>query len=173
MFTTEGFSLSARSAKDNGARDISAGDTADASCTSGPGVEGAKEERRTSTIETTKKPIKKAKRNIMNVLRPLFSVFIIYPHRLKLILFHSAKHFTLYIILINIVVKKILSIFSGNLLYPPALSISAKSSLYCMLYKAGATELPENLGREKWSGRPDSNRRRPAWEADILPLNYA
>jgi hypothetical protein len=23
------------------------------------------------------------------------------------------------------------------------------------------------------SGRSDSNRRRPAWEADILPLNYA
>src|SRR5947208_12902798 len=25
---------------------------------------------------------------------------------------------------------------------------------------------------KKWSGRPDSNRRRPAWEAGILPLNY-
>src|SRR5207249_4646554 len=25
---------------------------------------------------------------------------------------------------------------------------------------------------EYWSGRPDSNRRRPAWEAGILPLNY-
>ena len=24
-----------------------------------------------------------------------------------------------------------------------------------------------------WSGRSGSNRRRPAWEADILPLNYA
>ena len=24
----------------------------------------------------------------------------------------------------------------------------------------------------EWSGRPDSNRRRPAWEAGILPLNY-
>src|SRR3972149_11672885 len=24
-----------------------------------------------------------------------------------------------------------------------------------------------------WSGRPGSNRRRPAWEAGILPLNYA
>jgi hypothetical protein len=23
-----------------------------------------------------------------------------------------------------------------------------------------------------WSGRPGSNRRRPAWEAGILPLNY-
>ena len=27
--------------------------------------------------------------------------------------------------------------------------------------------------REFWSGRPGSNRRRPAWEAGILPLNYA
>ena len=27
--------------------------------------------------------------------------------------------------------------------------------------------------RKKWSGRWDSNPRRPAWEADILPLNYA
>src|ERR1035438_7787441 len=26
---------------------------------------------------------------------------------------------------------------------------------------------------KKWSGRPDSNRRRPAWEAGILPLNYS
>src|SRR5512140_3680063 len=25
----------------------------------------------------------------------------------------------------------------------------------------------------RWSGRPDSNRRRQAWEACILPLNYA
>src|SRR5262249_26164351 len=25
---------------------------------------------------------------------------------------------------------------------------------------------------QDWSGRPDSNRRRPAWEAGILPLNY-
>src|SRR3989442_106241 len=25
---------------------------------------------------------------------------------------------------------------------------------------------------KNWSGRPDSNRRRPAWEAGILPLNY-
>jgi hypothetical protein len=27
--------------------------------------------------------------------------------------------------------------------------------------------------RNFWSGRPGSNRRRPAWEAGILPLNYA
>ena len=30
-----------------------------------------------------------------------------------------------------------------------------------------------NLRGEFWSGRPGSNRRRPAWEAGILPLNYA
>ena len=29
------------------------------------------------------------------------------------------------------------------------------------------------FGCHEWSGRPGSNRRRPAWEADILPLNYA
>jgi hypothetical protein len=27
--------------------------------------------------------------------------------------------------------------------------------------------------KKVWSGRPGSNRRRPAWEAGILPLNYA
>src|SRR5579872_7289355 len=26
---------------------------------------------------------------------------------------------------------------------------------------------------EKWSGRPGSNRRHPAWEAGVLPLNYS
>ena len=32
-------------------------------------------------------------------------------------------------------------------------------------------EVPKSL--KTWSGRPDSNRRRPAWEAGILPLNYS
>ena len=32
---------------------------------------------------------------------------------------------------------------------------------------------PNLTGRFRWSGRPGSNRRRPAWEAGILPLNYA
>jgi hypothetical protein len=27
--------------------------------------------------------------------------------------------------------------------------------------------------REGWSGRPGSNRRHSAWEADVLPLNYS
>ncbi len=31
----------------------------------------------------------------------------------------------------------------------------------------------EKEGEEEWSGRPDSNRRRTAWEAAILPLNYS
>ena len=32
----------------------------------------------------------------------------------------------------------------------------------------------KSIGFERfWSGRPGSNRRRPAWEAGILPLNYA
>src|SRR3990167_4244012 len=31
----------------------------------------------------------------------------------------------------------------------------------------------EPLRAAIWSGRADSNRRRPAWEAGILPLNYA
>src|SRR3954447_22692547 len=35
-------------------------------------------------------------------------------------------------------------------------------------WRAGSTA----VGRTE-SGRPDSNRRRPAWEAGILPLNYA
>src|SRR5215469_16161743 len=26
---------------------------------------------------------------------------------------------------------------------------------------------------ENWSGRPGSNRRHPAWEAGVLPLNYS
>ena len=26
---------------------------------------------------------------------------------------------------------------------------------------------------KRWSGRPDSNRRRPPWEGGILPLNYS
>lgn len=32
---------------------------------------------------------------------------------------------------------------------------------------------PRKPSIDNWSGRPDSNRRRPAWEAGILPLNYA
>ena len=35
------------------------------------------------------------------------------------------------------------------------------------------TAVAAQIWRELWSGRPDSNRRRPAWEAGILPLNYA
>jgi hypothetical protein len=38
--------------------------------------------------------------------------------------------------------------------------------------RRGATGGPVTP-RLRWSGRPESNRRRPAWEAGILPLNYA
>ena len=35
-------------------------------------------------------------------------------------------------------------------------------------------EHPENpIVEIKWSGQPGSNRRHPAWEAGVLPLNYA
>src|SRR2546428_2992826 len=37
----------------------------------------------------------------------------------------------------------------------------------------GATGPRARSPLRNWSGRPDSNRRRPAWEAGILPLNYA
>src|SRR5438876_7021585 len=37
--------------------------------------------------------------------------------------------------------------------------------------RQGGYGRPRNPLRN-WSGRPDSNRRRPAWEAGILPLNY-
>ena len=29
------------------------------------------------------------------------------------------------------------------------------------------------IGGLDWSGRPGSNRRHSAWEADVLPLNYS
>lgn len=32
---------------------------------------------------------------------------------------------------------------------------------------------PVRCWKGEWSGRWDSNPRRPAWEAGILPLNYA
>src|SRR5262249_13331990 len=38
--------------------------------------------------------------------------------------------------------------------------------------KEGYERMSRNPPSELWSGRPDSNRRRPAWEAGILPLNY-
>src|SRR4030095_150895 len=38
---------------------------------------------------------------------------------------------------------------------------------------SGAVPCPVSEGNHLKSGRPGSNRRRPAWEAGILPLNYA
>src|SRR5450631_2791045 len=37
----------------------------------------------------------------------------------------------------------------------------------------GARPGSTRLSREIWSGRPGSNRRHPAWEAGVLPLNYS
>jgi hypothetical protein len=34
-------------------------------------------------------------------------------------------------------------------------------------------EVQARKHKKRWSGRPGSNRRRPAWEAGILPLNYS
>src|SRR6058998_1307330 len=42
----------------------------------------------------------------------------------------------------------------------------------CQKLERGLRAIPRNP-LTIWSGRPDSNRRRPAWEAGILPLNYA
>ena len=36
-----------------------------------------------------------------------------------------------------------------------------------------AGEEEQRQGRKRWSGRPGSNRRHPAWEAGVLPLNYS
>src|SRR6058998_3705640 len=41
----------------------------------------------------------------------------------------------------------------------------------CQKLERGLRAIPRNP-LTIWSGRPDSNRRRPAWEAGILPLNY-
>ena len=49
---------------------------------------------------------------------------------------------------------------------PPVRSRACPRSL-------GVGELPRPTKEQKWSGRPGSNRRRPAWEAGILPLNYS
>src|SRR5437660_1272096 len=45
------------------------------------------------------------------------------------------------------------------------------STTECQKLKRGLGVISRNPLRS-WSGRPDSNRRRPAWEAGILPLNY-
>jgi len=84
MFTTEGFTLSARSANDPGALVLSPGDTAEAVCTSVP-VGTRKEDRSTSTTETMKKPIRQARRNMKKVLRFLFSMNLMHPPKFFII----------------------------------------------------------------------------------------
>ncbi len=68
MLTTEGFIFSTRSANDVGAPfGPSKVETADTTWTSGPGADGMKDDLRTSTTETMKKPIKQDNRKNMNV----------------------------------------------------------------------------------------------------------
>src|SRR5262245_4903683 len=43
----------------------------------------------------------------------------------------------------------------------------------CIWQTAWLGELTVGGYRRKWSGRPGSNRRHPAWEAGVLPLNYS
>src|SRR2546422_11596351 len=45
------------------------------------------------------------------------------------------------------------------------------STRECQKLNRGLRDISRNP-LKVWSGRPDSNRRRPAWEAGILPLNY-
>jgi len=69
ILTTVGFSRSAKSAIDPGVRPLSPEETAEAVGTSGPGPEGTNDERKTSTKETMKNPIRQASKNIIKVFR--------------------------------------------------------------------------------------------------------
>src|ERR1043165_2078665 len=48
-------------------------------------------------------------------------------------------------------------------------------SLACVpiRYQKNASGAQTRLSLKRWSGRSGSNRRHSAWEADVLPLNYA
>src|SRR5262249_36771631 len=73
--------------------------------------------------------------------------------------------------------------FSDRLKKENLASSSVRFSLYleyALENFSGFDEKPQkspsdvfDFTKEFWSGRPGSNRRRPAWEAGILPLNYA
>src|SRR5438445_2972563 len=54
-----------------------------------------------------------------------------------------------------------------------ATSTRAESSEHVNMKASRPRRQPAGALRQQQSGRPDSNRRRPAWEAGILPLNYA
>ena len=49
-------------------------------------------------------------------------------------------------------------------------TFTAEQGLARLATSSSRTVIPPE---QMWSGRPGSNRRRPAWEAGILPLNYA
>ena len=68
-------------------------------------------------------------------------------------------------------------------LQPHSMDVNRSSRVLSMGSAELRTALPRKVGfhrtlgfsmlLKKWSGRPGSNRRRPAWEAGILPLNYS
>src|SRR5262249_39830793 len=56
----------------------------------------------------------------------------------------------------------------------PSSVITEKDSIPgCTIHREWVRLTCVRLRSSDQSGRPDSNRRRPAWEAGILPLNYA
>ena len=64
----------------------------------------------------------------------------------------------------------------------PSFAFLAKSGFFCLrgdsrprLFSGPEVSGPlaRRCLRNEWSGRPGSNRRHPAWEAGVLPLNYS
>ena len=56
-----------------------------------------------------------------------------------------------------------------------------RAGVFVSMKRAGHTRVVRNARQQRipsellrnWSGRPGSNRRHPAWEAGVLPLNYS
>ena len=55
--------------------------------------------------------------------------------------------------------------------HPPAAPRGERELIAVIAVTPETEEVPKSL--KTWSGRRDSNPRRPAWEAGILPLNYS
>jgi hypothetical protein len=53
------------------------------------------------------------------------------------------------------------------------ISSQVHSTGLCHLSAREPFRMPRRPARAAWSGRPGSNRRHSAWEADVLPLNYS
>src|ERR1700729_1486999 len=56
---------------------------------------------------------------------------------------------------------------------PAAQGYRAAAPWHKPVVKDTLTNQNKSLFRNGWSGRPGSNRRHPAWEAGVLPLNYS